>query len=70
MVGEPFNKRSVPCAFGIKIGLYFQKETATFIWRLPLLFVLFTFLFFALHFSITHNPIGLQSGHFYYLFVS
>ena len=24
MVGEPFNKRSVPCAFGIKIGLYFQ----------------------------------------------
>ena len=25
MVGEPFNKRSVPCAFGIKIGLYFQK---------------------------------------------
>ena len=26
MVGEPFNKRSVPCAFGIKIGLYFQVE--------------------------------------------
>jgi len=25
MVGEPFNKRSVPCAFGIKIGLYFQQ---------------------------------------------
>ena len=27
MVGEPFNKRSVPCAFGIKIGLYFHKST-------------------------------------------
>lgn len=26
MVGEPFNKRSVPCAFGIKIGLYFHKR--------------------------------------------
>lgn len=23
--GEPFNKRSVWCAFGIKIGYYFQK---------------------------------------------
>lgn len=27
MVGEPFNKRSVPCAFGIKIGLYFHNRT-------------------------------------------
>ena len=27
MVGEPFNKRSVPCAFGIKIGLYFQRRS-------------------------------------------
>ena len=26
MVGEPFNKRSVPCAFGIKIGLYFHEK--------------------------------------------
>ena len=31
MVGEPFNKRSVPCAFGIKIGLYFQKIPFTFV---------------------------------------
>ena len=31
MVGEPFNKRSVPCAFGIKIGLYFHKSTVILI---------------------------------------
>ena len=30
MVGEPFNKRSVPCAFGIKIGLYFHKKRLRF----------------------------------------
>lgn len=31
MVGEPFNKRSVPCAFGIKIGLYFHLLKVLFI---------------------------------------
>jgi len=25
-MGKLFNKRLVPCAFGIKIGLYFQIE--------------------------------------------
>ena len=25
-MGKLFNKRLVPCAFGIKIGLYFQKK--------------------------------------------
>ena len=33
MVGEPFNKRSVPCAFGIKIGLYFHGECSYSIWK-------------------------------------
>ena len=30
-VGKSFNERSVPCAFGIKIGLYFHKSTVILI---------------------------------------
>lgn len=33
-MGKLFNKRLVPCAFGIKIGLYFQTLTA----RKPLIY--------------------------------
>ena len=30
-MGKLFNKRLVPCAFGIKIGLYFHKSTVILI---------------------------------------
>ena len=33
-MGKLFNKRLVPCAFGIKIGLYFQKRRYPIGWRL------------------------------------